>query len=401
MALLTSALVSALSSGSPDGSGQKIQISTDFDTRARFERRIDKDFLSTASDNRSELLWRFRPGVTFKSDDWVARFQFQYAHSMVWSPTKNFSIENMDATLAYFQFTSGEGKFTLGRQKITLGDERLLGTLEWSNLARSMDGARYQNGTWDAFVFEFGVAPNIPIDARVYGVSNKNSMGTTSYILKTDKSAAGDVTVHTLDHVWKGKFGNGVSAEFEAALQTGKTGSMDLGAYALHFQTDFTANPKLTWGLEANLASGGQSASHSKTFDNLYPTNHKFYGSADMQGWRNMQELSLHATYKTDPNGSLVLAWHQFWLFDKTDGWYGAGGGQNAKPGGGTYIDPTGASGANVGSEIDLTYNRKLNSQSSISLGITWFQPGSFIKNLNPGQDRRQVWGYGMVSFKF
>lgn len=400
MALITTALLTALSVLTENSSGKQVQITTDFESRARFERRIDRDFISSAHDNRSELLWRVRPGATFKTEDWTARIQFQYANSLIWTQAKNFSTENVDATLAYFQFGTGNGKVTVGRQKINLGDERLIGTLEWSNLSRSMDGIRYQNGTWDAFAFEFGVAPNIPTDAKIFAVSNKNNAGTTSYILKTDDTPGGDVTVHTLDHVWKGKVTDKISAEFETAVQTGEVGSKDLDAYAAHFQADYTASPKLSFGMEFNIASGGQSATHTKTFDNLYPTNHKFYGAADLQGWRNMQELSFHIGYKTDPNGSLSLAWHQFWLFDKTDGWYGAGGGVNPRPGG-TYSDPTGASGREIGSEIDLTYNRKLDSQSSLSFGIAWFEPGSFIKNLNTGQDRRQVWGYGMVSYKF
>ncbi|MEZ5163415.1 MAG: alginate export family protein [Fimbriimonadaceae bacterium] len=114
----------------------------------------------------------------------------------------------------------------------------------------------------------------------------------------------------------------------------------------------------------------------------------------------NMQEFSIFANYKTDPNGSVVVAWHNFWLFDSTDGWYGAGGAINLRQGG-TYIDPTGTSGKFVGSELDLTYNRKLNANSSISFGVAFFSPGSFIKNVNPSQDKNQVWGYGMLSMKF
>ncbi|MBL8061268.1 MAG: alginate export family protein [Chthonomonas sp.] len=400
MAFIAPLLASALSAPSTLPTLKDLKITPDVELRGRFERRVDKDFVRSLNDNRSDFLWRVRPGVTATAKNWNARIQLQYAHTVSWTEAKNFSAENPNVSLAYAQFNAGEGKLTVGRQKITLGDERLIGTLEWQNVARSMDGIRYQDKDWDASAFEFGVAFNRPVNARVLAVSHKNPLGTTSYILKSDETSAGDVTVHTLDHVWKGKLGKDLNGEFEIAGQMGKVGPRDLGAIAAHARATYAFDKKFSLGLEGNIATGGQSANHSKTFDNLYPTNHKFYGSADMQGWRNMQELSLHASYKTDPNGTLLLAWHNFWLFDATDAWYGATGGINPRPGG-TYVDPTGASGRHVGSEIDITYNRKLGANGSSSIGFAVFRPGGFVKNLNPAQDRLQYWGYWMVNYKF
>lgn len=400
MAILSTALTTALAIITDQSATHRPLVTTDFEFRTRFESRLDKDFQSVTNDNRNDLFWRFRPGISFKGDNWSGRIQLQYAHSLIWSATKNFSTENVDATIAQLQFSVPDGMITVGRQKINLGDERLLGTLEWSNLGRSMDGIRYQSEDWDVYGFKFGVSPSIKRDARIYVVSNKNSAGISSYILKSDRGGGVDTTVHTLNHIWTGKLAEAVSGEFEVAGQIGEVGARDLSAYALHAKAAYKASPRLTFALEANVASGGQSASKTKTFDNLYPTNHKFYGFADMQGWRNMQELSLHTNIKTDPNGSVLVSWHNFWLFDATDGWYGAGGGINPRPGG-NYIDPTGSSGKFVGSELDLTYNRKLDANRSLSLGIAFFSPGSFIKNMSANQEKTQVWGYGMFSMKF
>lgn len=377
-----------------------IKYSADVESRVRFERRIDRAFGADSTDGRSELLWRVRPGITFSGDGWRGKIQWQYAHSMIWTPARNFSTENQDASLAYVQFDLGKGKLTAGRQKINLDDERLIGTLEWSNLARSMDGVRYQGDGWDAFAFQFGVAPNRPKDARVLGVNHKHSRGSTSYILKMDDTSAGDVSVHTLTHVWKGRIAPRVTAEAEAAIQFGRVAGRDLGAFAVHVRSNYAIDPKLSIGLEGNLATGGQSAGHTKTFDNLYPTNHKFYGAADLQAWRNMQEITAHLVYKPDSLSSLAVGWHHFWLFDKTDGWYGAGGGINSRPGG-SFIDPTGSSGRYVGTELDLTYNRKLGNVGSLSIGVSWFDPGTFVTRLNGGNGRTQIWGFAMFGYRF
>jgi len=381
-------------------SASKMQITSDVEARFRFERRVDRTFGATSGDGRSELLWRVRPGLTFTGDGWRARLQWQSAYSLVWTEARNFSTENQDASLAQVEFDIGKGKLTVGRQKITLGDERLIGTLEWSNLARSMDGVRYREAGWDVFGFRFGVPESISKEARVFASSYRHKAGTSTYILKLDEIAGGDVTVHTLDHVWRGKVADKITAEGEIAVQVGKVGSRDLAAYAVHGRLDYAATSNVSVGVEANLASGGQSGQQTKTFDNLYPTNHKFYGAADLQGWRNMQELAAHFVFKTDAASSVAIGWHHFWLFDKTDGWYGAGGAINTRPGG-SYIDPSGNSGRYVGSELDITYNRRLNAFGSISVGMSWFDPGAFVTAVNGGNGKTQVWAFGMIGYRF
>ena len=379
---------------------KKVNITADVDTRLRFERRIDRDFNRTNSDNRSELLLRVRPGVTAKLAKWSARLQWQLAESVVWTPQRNFSATNSDATVASIMYTDGPQKVTVGRQKIGFADERLIGPLEWINLSRSMDGVRFQNASWDVFAFRIGLAPNRPRDQRMAGVVHNHRYGTTAYLLKTDKVGADDVTIHTLNHVWKEKVNKGFRTEIEIAGQIGKIGSRDLAAFAAHGRATWQLNAASTVAVEANLASGGQSAGHIKTFDNLLPTNHKFYGAMDTIGWRNMEEVTLLATHKTDPKGSITFGWHNFWLFDATDGWYSAGGPINARAGG-LYQDPTGSSGRHLGTEFDLQYSRVINPSSTLTCGIAVFQPGGFVKSFNPGASRNQVWAYGALTYKF
>lgn len=394
--LAAQAAVSA-SSGAAEPS--PTTVSVDFEFRTRFERRTDRDFNSSVNDNRTDVFTRFRPGVTVSQGPWSGRFQFQYAHSWTWSGGQNFSGENRDLSLAFAQYQESGRTFRVGRQKIALGDERLIGSSEWGNLSRAMDGVRYTDKTWDLFGFALALQSPLPTDARVFGAAYQSPLGQTAYLLKTDDTAGGDVTVHTLSHRWRGSLGS-LKAEYEAAGQVGEVGARDLSAYALHAGVTYSASPALSLTLEANVASGGSSAGHTRTFDNLYPTNHKFYGSSDLVGWRNMQELTLKARYKTDPSGTLLLAWHNFWLFDKSDSWYGAGGGANRRSGG-TFTDPTGSSGRDLGWELNIEYQRALSKGWSVSLGWAVFEPGGFVKNLAGGPTKSQQWGFAMLSARF
>lgn len=393
------AVQAAISGSSEARRGPRTQVDLDFEFRTRLERRTNRDFNSAVNDNRTDLFTRFRPGVTVSQGPWSGRFQFQYAHSWTWSGGRSFSGENRDVSLAFAQYRESGRMFRVGRQKIALGDERLIGPSEWGNLSRAMDGVRYTDKSWDLFGFALALQSPLPTDARIFGAAYQSRMGQTAYLLKTDELAGDDVTVHTLSHRWRGSLGR-LAAQYEVAGQVGEVGARDLSAYAFHGGVTFPASPALALTLEANVASGGSSAGHTRTFDNLYPSNHRFYGSSDLMGWRNMQELTLRARYKTDPSGTLLLAWHNFWLFDPSDSWYRASGGVNRRVGG-TFTDPTGRSGRDLGWEFNISYQRSVAKGWNLSLGWAVFEPGGFVKSLAGGPTTSQQWGFAMLSARF
>lgn len=368
-------------------------VKPDVEIRARFERRTDKDFTKSANDNRTDFLTRIRPGVTISKDKWAVRIQAQYAHDLIWSKASNKSTENKDLSLAYLQVKENARTVTLGRQHISLNDERLVGAGDWTQLGRSFDGVRVKSANLDLFAAKVGLQAGISHAARLYGVSHSSNYGTTTLLVKTDKVGVTRSQVNTLDHLWKGKVGD-LSAQAEVAIQGGRTGGKDLGAFAIQGGVSKALPHNLTIGAEFSMASGGSSATKTKTFDNLYPTNHKFYGSEDMIGWRNIQELAVKASYKTKSGATFKFGHHHFWLFDKKDGFYGAGGGLNKGLGGANLIDPTGASGRYLGSEFDLDYSRPIGKNATLAAGVSTFTPGGFIKARNGGSAKAQNWFY-------
>lgn len=378
----------------------QLEIRPTFDWRIRIERRLDRDFSGDVNDNRTDMFNRFRPGITVKyGKNWSGELQYQLAHDEIWRINRTSSDEASDLNLAYVKHKDAQAEVTVGRQKINIGTERLIGSLEWSMTGRSFDGIRVKAGRWDAFAFKVGVAFPKPGRTRIVGSTYTSGYGLTSLIFKHDDQSQPSTDVWTLSHLWQQKK-NAWTSELEGALQTGRASGKSLRAWAIHGGVGYAFNKVTRGTFEVNAASGGGNADTSFTFDNLLPTNHKFYGSMDLQSWRNMEEIALGIEHQLNPKWNLKASWHNFSLRDASDAWYGAGGGPNSGRFG-AFIDSTGQSGRNLGSELDFEVGYKANPRVSASAGISLFSPGGFVKARNGGNADRQTWAFAMLSIKF
>lgn len=375
------------------------QVQIEAEARLRFERRLDRDFNRASSDNRSDLFQRYRVGLRWKPEGpWSGVVQYQYAHNQAWTRTRNGSDESSDLFLANVQWQKDGKTVTAGRQRIILGSERLIGALEWVNTARTFDAVRYQDASWDLFAGRIGVQSPLPGSARLGAASYRSKWGQTSLIFKHDKSSAGSVDLWTLAHAYRKMYGE-IEFDFEGAYQFGSNLGRTHQAWAYHLQVAKNLDPKTNIQLEWNSASGGPSTGTSRTFDNLYPTNHKFYGVMDLFAWRNMNQLQLTVTHKPRKDLDLKGRLSTAWLQDARDAWYSAGGRPNVGPSG-AFRDATGNSGRNVGWEFDLEANWRRNARESVSAGLGIFNPGGFVKKLaNDG--RAQVFFYLQYGIRF
>ncbi len=376
---------------------QQAQFETEY--RVRFERRLDKDFSKTNRDNRSDLYQRARVGMKFQGDgNWSGFAQFQFAHDLITTPQRNSSDESRDILLAYALQKNKDGKLTIGRQKIDIGSERLIGSLEWINRSRSFDAIRFQTPQYDAFAAVVGIQNLQPQQARIVGVSVPTAFGTTTLIFKHDKN--GSTTDHwTLSQASKGNVG-GFKYDFEGALQNGHSGGKAVDAWAIHAMIGKALTSTSQIGLEWNAASGGSSTgSKVRTFDNLYPTNHKFYGLMDMHAWKNLDQIALTHTQKLRQDIDLKTRVGKSWLRDSRDAWYGVTGVPN-RYSGGALVDPTGASGKDLGVEWELEAVWKKSAKESVLFGVGYYKPGHFVSNLT-GSGQGQVFTCLQYSVKF
>ena len=325
-----------------------------------------------------------------------------------------------------------------GRQTLIYGDERLMGASDWNNIGRTFDAVklRWEEKTWSLDTFASSVV--VPergsynqsdffngnethreqiLSGLYFSTTAIGPQTTDLYVLhlhedtsaKYQPTATGDTNFFTLGTRWKSRPGAfapqgaaglskegktalppgpprpvGFDYEAELAFQTGEVRGLDLTAFAAHVGTGYTFDT--AWltrlGLAYNFASGDDNAKDGdiKTFQNLFPTNHKFYGQMDAFSWQNLHDLEV--SVKATPSKAVAVKaeYHAFWLVNAADAWYRANGTTTVRP-----ITPSADNYA--GSEIDLSVQWKVNAHLQIEGGYSHFFAGDYLSDTGPSDD--------------
>ena len=368
--------------------------------RERYERHLNPTFSSPAGKNRADLYSRLRVGSNFDiSKGLTAKLEYQNSHDLFWTPNLNGSTDNSDLLQGYVQYITGPTTLTGGRQKILLGDERLIGSTEWLSLSRSFDAGRVQSGQWDAWGGRLGVANNKPETARIGALTHTDkAWGTTSLIAKHDLGSVADIDIQTLNHFVTYDLCR-IKLSADGAVQYGSNNGRDQRAWAWHVKASREVFAKTTLSVQGDAASGGGNADTSRTFDNLYPSNHNLYGLADTTAWKNMNHLGVLLENHITSDWSIRAGFHAFSLRDNSDAWYSATGGANVRSGG-TFIDKTGQSGGDLGQELDFEAVLTSKKTGTLSAGIAFFNPGRFVQNVG-GNSNEMTYGYIQYQVRF
>ena len=301
-----------------------------------------------------------------------------------------------------------------GRQELSYGDERLIGAFAWNNIGRVFDGAklRWQNAAFgvDAFAtrlvvpddnginrssdyehfsglyFDTAKIPGVLTEAYVLSRNVGPGAATWSAPFTTPapyNPSARDI--YTLGGRMKSSTNgwHGVDATLEGAAQFGnwkrpatgiRPGQRDeQRAFALSAQVGYTfkevpAKPRLA--VEYNFASGDHDPNDGThgTFDNLYPTNHRFYGYMDLASWQNLHNVRAIAQCRPHPKVSLAAEGHLFWLADAQDRFYSVSGAPRA--GGVVNGVDTGAAGSGYGYGVNPGYDRFVGGEVDLIAGL-------------------------------
>lgn len=386
--------------GLTDNARPAFHFTPTLEIRERYERRIERDFDAAVQDNRSNLLSRARIGISWTYGEATkGELRYQYAHDMLWRNQGNKSTEMSNIDLAYVEHKMGGSTLKIGRQRLPIGHGRLIEDSTWSNSGKSFDIARVTQGNISAFVGKVGVNSTSQRKVTLGGLTYKHpKAGLTFYSYKHDGATAGKTDIHTLDQDWDGQFGP-VKANIEAAYQFGKNNGKDHRAWAYHGTFTGKTYGQYTPVIEVGAASGGNSATESTTFDNLWGAGHDKYGLLDMTGWKNMNKLAVGTEIALAKGWKSKVQWGSYSLRDKHDGWYNTGGSLNTHAGA-PIRDVTGASGRYLGQELGFAITGSTSKNVTVSFGAGVFLPGSFIKKATGGGDR-QHWGYTSIQYKF
>jgi alginate export protein len=363
----------------------------------------------------SYLLGRTRFDLAIKPLPWLKFFgQAQDARAYfqnVPHPVPSYQ-DTWDIRQAYVQIgdaKNGPIALTAGRQAIDLGDERLVGSSNWTNTARSFDAARlslrHAGYRLDAFAASVVDQHDQELNHHtkgnnlhgLYGGLDSLLPGATiePYLLwrlaplslsgATEHGGRGKLNEKTAGVRWVGKLPAGFDYNIEMAKQFGSFGLDGIHAWAGHWVVGKKfASPK--WQprlfLEYNYASGDANSADGTrgTFDELYPTSHGKYGLADQVGWRNIHDPHIGLDLKPAAKLTIAGGFHDYWLASARDGLYNSGG---------TLVSRAadGSAGRHVGQELDVYGAYSVGKAISFGAGYGRLFTGEFLNRTTRGHD--------------
>jgi hypothetical protein len=190
---------------------------------------------------------------------------------------------------------------------------------------------------------------------------------------------------------------------------------LDHRAFAASFNVGYTftetyGTPRVS--LEYNYASGDSDPTDDKhgTFDNLYPTNHKFYGYGDYVAWQNIHDVRLSCSLRPVSRLSVALEGHLFWLADTSDVFYNVGSIPRAGSPGSLAVPQVGAGYRGVssfshwlGAEVDLVAGYAVNKFLNLEAGFAYFFHGKYQEQTfaNVGGATDAQWFYVQALMRF
>ena len=305
-----------------------------------------------------------------------------------------------------------------GRQELSYGEERLIGAFDWNNIGRSFDAAklRWQSdwGSVDAFT-GMPVVPredqfNEPNDqdwlSGIYAIltpipktilegyllARNASRSAISYDSDPEfpQPTARDIytvggrlaskpgDLYNFDYTLEGAYQFGDFAPTATAARLNQNAFMVVSEAGYTF-ADLWATPRL--GAEFDYASGSDGSGDHGTFDNLFPTNHKFFGMMDFFSLQNIQDLGVNLTLKPTQRVNITFMGNAFWLADTHDYLYTVAGTPRATGGYGIHpnFNPF------VGTEFSVVAGYALTRFAQVEAGYGHFFAGDYINQSQAG----------------
>lgn len=295
---------------------------------------------------------RVRLGIGWQRQNLSLKLSAQ--HTGVWgddSQTNNSNKGNININEAWAKLKFADGAFLqLGRQTLAYDDERLLGALDWATTGRSHDALKLgyehdqhklhaifaynQDAENKTENFYSGKALYKNMQTLWYHYGTTSPLGISALIMNQGVET-GDETNHKTKYMqtmglyasYKPKAPLTANAAFY--YQTGKDkNDRDVNAYMMSLNAKCQLTPQLSIAVGDDYISGTKTGDDTnKTFNVLYGTHHKFYGTMDYfnnttmpaQGLNDLNAtIALKASNKVD----LTAAVHYFATAQKLDDYH-------------------------------------------------------------------------------
>jgi hypothetical protein len=419
--------------------------------------------------DNSYLLYRLMPRVAYTGKRFAATVEGRSSYSFgderyaMTAPGQGLAERDGGLDLHQaFVFLGNHKEFPvsvkLGRQELAYGDQRLVGHFRWNNNARTFDGikVRYQTAPFGVDLFTGGVVYN---DHRNLNIANFQDLFSSAYFnfpsvakneLVEGYLLARNVSRGIVTDNWTGvaapfrfpapqdtytaglrikskplaygpwdyaveamyQFGN-KTAVFPATAPAAALSAprLDLKAYAIvlqagHTWSDHSAQPRLA--VLYSYGSGDRNATDGRvgTFQNLFPTNHLFYGYMDLSSLQNLHDLRFVYSLKPRPNLSLAIEAHIQALASTDDFWYNVAGvprnfaGAAAGSGRGYRINPSYS--RDLGQELDVVLGWSFTPSGQLEVGLSHYFRGDYIKeSLSAVGSKDANYAYVQTAFNF
>jgi len=355
--------------------------------RPRWEYRDPS--LSDLPDGKKDnwISMRSRLHVTATFEDWLRIF-VQVQDVRLWGEEGNtlgdYQADNFDLHQGYIELGHVEQTALwgrIGRQEVNFGGQRLIGSVNWAQQARSFDGVRMaaagKAGRLDLLgsVISDRSAPEREDNsglAALYGVLNlfeRNTLDAYAIYDGIDREEPDtDTNRGTLGARWVGKYSL-LTYRAEGSYQLGKLGGTDISSYMFgaRIAAGFAGAGSLTLWYDYLSGDDGTDDEKVKVFDTLFATNHKYYGYADLflnipmhTNGQGLQDLALKGQWTPHEDWKLNLDVHAFFLTQKRD-----------------------LESSTLGQEVDLVADWKFHSNVSLLGGFSYVFAGDALTTEN------------------
>lgn len=386
------------------------QLTLDGELRPRTEFRNGYRALSTAdTDPAFFTSQRSRLTLNYQSELYDIRISGQDVR--VWGDVVQLqSNANVNIHEAWAQIMISEAlDVKLGRQELAYDDHRLLGSVNWTQQARSHDALvlKYHDSS-SGLQIDLGGAYNQESENVFGNAYTLNNYKVLSYMWLNKKMGAVNASIIGLTDGFEQSSGSvnfrytygthlmynkdALKLNGSLYLQNGDDNfRRDISAWMYALKSAYSINSiQLAAGYDY-LSGGGVDDSNQpgKAFHTLYATNHKFYGHMDYflnipneTRSGGLQDLYLQVSYDVTDQSNISLTYHSFFLAESI-----------ADPVNSQTLDKT------LGSEFDLNMTHNFTSEIAIKAGYSLLIPSNTLEQMQQvNAEPAQHWGWIMLS---